>query len=256
MRGTLTSGAATTHPWTLTVWVLLSSVFVGVMDWTPKPEFGILGYLKPLPAFAAMALPLVFLIDWYFSIWFHFNIVTYNPLRLQRPVFNDRSLEVLKRPDMVEMDQYYSRSPSSGFWLLELGQTFVGMIAIDASQDALSRKTVEEGNAGNGGRSRKFSKGTSDTVMIRHFYVVEAYRRAGAQDDLLEFALQHAFKKSKTVQRTRATPSPFMPYLGQALKKAGFTVIEQGPKVGFIASKPTLTYELTRDRWEEMQQGE
>lgn len=38
------------------------------MNWWPNPEQGILGYLSPIPAFACMALPIMFATDWYVTI--------------------------------------------------------------------------------------------------------------------------------------------------------------------------------------------
>lgn len=58
---------AYTHPLILGVWTLLSLAFVHVMDWWPSSHpglLGILGYLKPLPAFASMAVPIMVSIDW------------------------------------------------------------------------------------------------------------------------------------------------------------------------------------------------
>ena len=45
------------------------------MSWWPVEEHGIWGYLRPLPAFAVSALPLMFAIDWYVffdNIFFNF----------------------------------------------------------------------------------------------------------------------------------------------------------------------------------------
>jgi hypothetical protein len=52
------------NPLPLAVWIGLSSIFVEVMNWWPKTHYGLLGYLSPLPAFAAMAFPILALIDW------------------------------------------------------------------------------------------------------------------------------------------------------------------------------------------------
>jgi hypothetical protein len=52
------------HPLTISSWVALSCLFVQRMGWWPKPEHGYIGYLSPLPAFASMAVPIMFLIDW------------------------------------------------------------------------------------------------------------------------------------------------------------------------------------------------
>ena len=55
---------ATTSPWLLAIWIALSSVFIQYCDWWPKQEHGYLGYLSPLPAFAAIAVPIMFFVDW------------------------------------------------------------------------------------------------------------------------------------------------------------------------------------------------
>ncbi|KAI5124686.1 hypothetical protein M0805_004294 [Coniferiporia weirii] len=234
---------AMTNPWTIAVWIVLSSAFIQTMGWWPDPDFGFLGYLRPLPAFAAMSLPLIFLIDWY-----------------QRPKFDEQSVEVLKRPDIVNIKTYYARSPSSGLWLLEFGSKFVGLIAADASIDSQSDQTLPA-QAGESprkpkGKERKYSKDTASVATIRHFYVAETYRLASAQDDLLAFAIKHVFEESETVERIKATPSPYSTYLGRSLRDAGFSVTERGPKVGLIASRTTLTYELTREKWVESQKTE
>lgn len=48
----------------LALWILISSVLVQVMQWWPATEFGWLGWLRPLPAYAICSLPLMFLVDW------------------------------------------------------------------------------------------------------------------------------------------------------------------------------------------------
>jgi hypothetical protein len=62
------------HPLIVSIWMGLSCVFVQWMSWWPKPEYGFLGYLRPVPAFASIAVPLMFLIDWSvhpFYLWAH-----------------------------------------------------------------------------------------------------------------------------------------------------------------------------------------
>jgi len=53
-----------THPVALAIWFALSSAFIQYMNWWPIPSLGWFGYLKPVPAFATMAVPLMFLVDW------------------------------------------------------------------------------------------------------------------------------------------------------------------------------------------------
>ncbi|THH11101.1 hypothetical protein EW145_g877 [Phellinidium pouzarii] len=189
-----------------------------------------------------MSLPLVFFIDW-----------------RQRPAFDEQTVETLKRPDIVDIENYYTRSPSSGLWIFEFERKFVGLIAVDASADSLSTQTfsapAEENIRKPKGKEKKGNKNVASTATIRHFYIAESYRQASAQNDLLTFALKHAFEGSSTVEKIKATPSPFATYLGHALKDAGFVVVDRGPKVGFVASRYTLTYELTREKWVEMQKS-
>jgi hypothetical protein len=55
------------HPIFLGVWFALAVVMVQYMNWWPSNGPSILKILSPLPAFAAMAVPLMFFVDWYES---------------------------------------------------------------------------------------------------------------------------------------------------------------------------------------------
>ena len=55
---------AYTHPIILAIWVALSSAFVQYMEWWPKHQAEWGGYLKVLPGFAAMAVAVMFFVDW------------------------------------------------------------------------------------------------------------------------------------------------------------------------------------------------
>lgn len=55
---------ACTHPLTIALWLGLSSIFIEYMRWWPKNAHGLMGFLTPLPAIAAMAVPIMFLVDW------------------------------------------------------------------------------------------------------------------------------------------------------------------------------------------------
>ncbi|OCB91898.1 hypothetical protein A7U60_g833 [Sanghuangporus baumii] len=181
------------------------------------PHFGSWGYLRPLPGFAVMSLPIM----------------------RQRPEFEKQSIETLKRPDIANITEYYSRSPSSGFWIYDFGNQFVGLIAVDASTDSLSDDTVsssqeaarETARSITSGKDKIHKPNTPPTAVIRHFYVAELYRTAVAQNDLITFAVKRIFESSSVVERIRMTPSPLMDYIEHSLKSAGFEVIEQGPKV-------------------------
>jgi len=52
------------HPITLSIWVALAAAFVRLMNWWPTDEYGFFGYLKPLPAFASTAVPILYFVDW------------------------------------------------------------------------------------------------------------------------------------------------------------------------------------------------
>jgi len=52
------------HPITLAVWFALSAAFIHLMNWWPSSQFGIWGYLNPLPGFATMAFPILAYVDW------------------------------------------------------------------------------------------------------------------------------------------------------------------------------------------------
>jgi len=215
---------------TIAVWLAVASAVVSLMNWWPNAELGWMGYVRPIPVYPVTFLPIVFCVDW-----------------LQRPHFDEESVTVLKRPDIVNKETYYSRSPASGIWILEFGKTFVGLAAVDASKDSLSDETVME-KPDPESKKKYAAKGTASTATIRHFYVVEQFRRVGIQEDLLSFAVKRAFESSPNVQNVRFTPSPLYFYLEKTLKQAGFDVVERGKTVG-LARWTTLTYELSREKW-------
>jgi len=221
------------HPVTIAVWIGLSCIFMKVAGLWPNSGHGILGYLSPLPAFASMAVPIMFYCDW-----------------INRPAFEDKTNEDLRRPDLVDIPSYYSRSPSSGFWILEYGDHFVGLIAVDASLDSTDDKTIassEPPTKFKDGRV-KYSKGTSSTATIRHFYVDEPYRPAGMQHDLLSHAVKLAFSKDPTVQAIRAADSPLKPYASEALRRAGFQLEGKTEKVGILKWQNSVRV-LSRKAW-------
>jgi len=204
-----------THPIMIAAWIALSSVFVQYMGWWPKPEAGYLGYLKPVPAFASMAVPLMFLADW-----------------INRPFFEEQAQEVLRSPDLRNISAYYSRDPGSGFWLLEYRDNFVGLIAVDASNKPDTTSASD-------------SKGK--TATIRHFYVDEPFRVANIQEDLLQHAIKHAFSDPE-VQRIEAFDSPLVPYLRTCLRSAGFQLDHHTKKIGLLGWNLGVRY-LNRDEW-------
>ncbi|KAF8922495.1 hypothetical protein CPB85DRAFT_1267829 [Mucidula mucida] len=211
MEGLAAANVKTTrHPLTLSIWVGLSCVFVQYMNWWPsQSQYGWLGYLAPVPAFMALAAPILALSDW-----------------LNRPYFEEQTQIVLRKPDMADLCAYYAnpKHPASGFWILEYGDTFVGLVAVDASSD--------------------------DQATISHFYVDEPYRAAHAQNDLLSYAVKHAFTSSHAVKAVVAEHVAVRDYLCRALDAAAFLPIEKvKARVGVFKWKVGMR-RLNRNVWE------
>lgn len=107
---------------------------------------------------------------------------------------------------------YYSQSPASGFWILEYGEQFIGLIALDANE-----------------------AGRTQGAFIRHFYVEEAYRKTGIQDDLLNHAVKHAFDKNSKLELIKAVDAPTLAaYIHKSYQKAGFRLSEEYQAVGIL----------------------
>lgn len=136
---------------------------------------------------------------------------------------------------MADFAAYYSRSPSSGLWILDYGSTFVGLIALDASLTATTNEPLAEQATRR--KAKIHAKGTSPTATIRHFYVVENYRSSNIQDDLLSHALSQAFQADSTLQRVQAVDSPLIGYVRHSLRKAGFQLEKHTEKVGVFGWK-------------------
>ncbi|KAJ7181716.1 hypothetical protein C8R43DRAFT_970075 [Mycena crocata] len=208
------------HPIVLSVWIGLSCIFIEYMHWWPDHARGMVTYLSPLPAFASVFVPIMFGIDW-----------------INRPYFEKLTQDALRAPDMKDIKANYSRSPASGFWILDYGDRFVGLIAIDASvEDTSSNK------------SRKTT--TSQTATIRHFYVQEPYPASGIQHDLLSHAVKHCLNATDIVQQIKALDSPLVPYARKALKDAGFILEKNTERVGVFRWRLGLRA-LQRDVWEQ-----
>jgi hypothetical protein len=111
-------------------------------------------------------------------------------------------------PDMQALHATYTAAPS-GLWILRFGTNFIGLVALDASAPG-------------------------ETVRVRHLFVDEKYRAAGAQDDLLVFALGRAFAEAR-VGAVRISWDPLRPYVGEAAKRAGFRTLTEGNALGSIS---------------------
>ncbi|KAF4623429.1 hypothetical protein D9613_001853 [Agrocybe pediades] len=200
------------HPLTIAIWLGLASVMIQYMNWWPAGKHGWMEYLKPLPALASVAVPLMFFVDW-----------------INRPQFEELTQQVMRYEDLHDITSYYSKQSSSGFWILELGDVFVGLIAVDASQSF-----------------DQSSSGTS--AAIRHFHVEEAYRTTKIQNDLLKHAVNQAFDGNPKLNRIEALDSPFTPYIQQCLRESGFQFARYIKEVGLLKWKLSIRY-LERDAW-------
>jgi hypothetical protein len=205
---------------------------VQTMHWWPDPSvYGYISYLSALPAFACMGVLMMVLIDW-----------------INRPYFEKLTQETLHRPDISDPRAYYGRSPSSGFWLLEYGVRFIGIIALDASLDSTSDAPI---TATTTKRNVPVNM-SSPTARIRHFFVEEEYRSSNIQADLLSYAVGHAFRSDNTVQQIKASDSPLAPYARVTLQSSGFQLEEHTDRVGLFRWKLGVRM-LQRAEWEKRQ---
>ncbi|TFK57240.1 hypothetical protein OE88DRAFT_1650879 [Heliocybe sulcata] len=222
------NSSAYTHPFTVAAWVALSCFFIQVMEWWPDYErWGWLSFVKLLPAFACVAVPIMFLIDWN-----------------NRPAFEKLTQETMRKPDIYDLAAYYARSPSSGLWLLELGNTFVGLIAVDASLDSTTDLDLAKD-----AKPDYEKKGTSTVAIIRHFHVEEQFRKIDIQDDLLEHALRKTFEGDEKVEKVRIVYCALAKYVDRALNKQGFRKVKESSVSGMTTVR-FLESELERSTWQ------
>lgn len=218
------------HPLTVVSWLVLSYIIIDYMHLWPSERLGYLGYLQPIPMLAASSVPIMFLIDW-----------------LNRPAFEQLVQDALRGPDMNDIPSYYSRSPASGFWILDYGGLFVGLIALDATPEVLP-PTASTGSTQEVEKKLE-TRGTSSTAIIRHFYVDEAYRSTGIQEDLLTHALRFAFDADHALQVIKAPDSPLIPYVRHCLRDACFELKENTRKVGVFGWQLGMRV-LDKEDWE------
>ncbi|KZV71315.1 hypothetical protein PENSPDRAFT_606122 [Peniophora sp. CONT] len=225
---------ATIHPVTLAVWIAASAAFAQLMGWWPHgAETVWIDYLRAVPAFFACAVPIMFGFDW-----------------LHRPSVESRAERTLRNVDMVDIPAYYDRSPASGFFILQYGEKIIGLVAVDASIDAITNKAIVKDSKFTADESKQLlhGKGTSEVATIRHFFAEEAYHSTGIEGDLLRHAVGCAFKE-KAVQTVRISVSPFKRTLLQELIKLGFASGESDGKLGRFGWQ-WKWYTLSRSRWE------
>jgi len=242
---------AALHPLTLSIWVALSCVMIEYFSWWPNPEHGFLGWLSPVPAFACWAVPILSLIDWWVRFCQLGYIFSVSGCRVNRPYFEDVASDTLRRPDVADIQEYYARSPSSGFFVLEYDNRIIGLIAVDASEDFQSdknsvktgeiKKTIQE--------KKRVSSITSSTATICHIFVENPFRNADVQDDLVSFATDYAFTTSSDLKEIKVTTSSLLGYVQKSLRHSKFTTDEVVGRVGIYRWK-MQAMSLKREQWE------
>ncbi|KAJ2914879.1 hypothetical protein MD484_g5547, partial [Candolleomyces efflorescens] len=210
------------HPLFIAAWLALSATFVQLAGWLPEGKYGIWEYIRPLPALAAVAVPLLFAVDW-----------------SHRQEFEEHTRLVLQYPDLRQLEGYYSKSPGSGLWILEYGDSLVGLVAVDCSSEDGDIPTIPfapKDGASHSKSSDMSPKGK--TGIIRHFYVSERYRPVGIQDDLLEHAIKHAFSKDPEVNEIQGIGyGALLPYVGSCFSKMGFQRDDDVKSLGVLRWK-------------------
>ncbi|KAI5898115.1 uncharacterized protein SCHCODRAFT_02487950 [Schizophyllum commune H4-8] len=115
-----------------------------------------------------------------------------------RPYFEERMQASLRSED---------RRDGSSFWLLEYDGEIIGLAAI---------KT----------REAKATQATSVVADLTHFTVIEPYRPANIQRDLLQHTIRKAFEANDKLALIHAEDDALHPYIQQALHDEGFRVID------------------------------
>jgi len=143
--------------------------------------------------------------------------------------------------------------PPRGFFILEYGNKFIGLVAIDASKDSQSEqafvKKSEQGHVLADKTKDFYSTGTSSVATIRHFYVEERFRKSNVQQDMLAFAARHVFTTAQDVKVLKASATPLLGYKYDSLRELGFSVDKQDGKLGILGWRVDAMG-LERARWE------
>ncbi|EIW86663.1 hypothetical protein CONPUDRAFT_95409 [Coniophora puteana RWD-64-598 SS2] len=213
------------HPITLALWLALSAIMTQSLGWGPKPEFGWAGYLLPLPAFGCWGIALLYLLDWN-----------------NRPSFEEHTAAVLRRPDLRNILDHYSKTPPSSFFILEFNAKIVGFIAVDAL--GVDQDSNPEAN------TKDRLKSDSRSAKIRHFFVDEPYRKTNIQNDLMKHALQHTFHDEHNIREVQIESSVLNGYVRQSLIDIGFKHGNTIRNVGIYGWAVQLCT-LSRAKWRE-----
>jgi hypothetical protein len=186
--------------------------------------------------------------------------------RFQRQRIERNLRAKLSREDALNIIDFYSRSPASGFFVVAMNEIPIGCVAVDAAcpdenlVDVISLKEKDpELKPKKNVQKRKYA--TADHALIRHFHVDGPYRVTGISSDLLSYGLRHVFTAGKEVQKIYAPWSKLSPGLNPVWKEAGFKAVSDGwaSKQGvendgasrFVSSGKWV--EIERAAWEKKQ---
>ncbi|KDQ16879.1 hypothetical protein BOTBODRAFT_53545 [Botryobasidium botryosum FD-172 SS1] len=239
------------RPVVIGTWIALSAMFVQYMNWYPRTDVGILGYLAPLPAFASCAVPIMFGLDW-----------------LHRTYFEKQLKTLLTQEDTVDIPSFYTRSRGSGFFVLSYKNTPIGCVAIDAAtpdseitvvdlepKSEPDKKAVKDSPKK---AKRKQPQLDAAHAVIRHFHVDSPYRQTGVENDLIAHAISHAFSSPK-VQTVYAPTSSLIPSANAVWRSAGFQRSGRKTKSAETLARHVLSgvqlgwMEITRTGWQQKQ---
>lgn len=217
--------------------------------WPPLPEHGMLGYVAVIHAFFCWAVPIMFIIDWCALSGVPRGQKANAIYRFNRTSVESRTEQTLRRPDMIDIPRYYSRSPASCFALLQWNDKIIGLVAVDSSNNSVNDEPLEKGVRLDAQQERDlvYGKGTSKVATIRHFFSEEGYRSAGIDVDLLRYALQRAFS-DETVQTVRISVSSLKRNLSNQLQKHNFVEGESDGKLGPFGWR-WRWHTLSRTKW-------
>jgi hypothetical protein len=166
------------------------------------------------------------------------------PYRTNRHSIEPRAEKISRGRDLINIQSYYSRSKSSGFWILIHDSIRIGFIAVDAftPDDHVESDPPKEK-----------TKSDSTVAVIRHFYVKRLYRPADVQSSLLYHAIEHVFGSKNEITTIKAPDSPLLDYKRKCFREAGFELHETDEKVGLLGWK-LGTSVLSREQWEKAQE--
>jgi len=228
------------HPLFLSIWVLVSCLFVQYMKWWPQwePRWT---WLLPLPAFASSAAPFLFGIDWF-----------------NRPSFEAKLHRVLHQEDVLDIQRYYSHASGSGFFVLSFKKNPIGCVAVDTAKPQRDLRDTEDLVPGPDGTANAVDipKQPSSAALVRHFHLDAPYRRTGVASDLLAHAMNFAFAEP-AVQSVYWQTSPLATGNITVFTEAGFKSssgvpgrvdLDQQKGDGLFKWKPCW-FEISRNEW-------